>query len=328
MNSSSKKYDVLGEGSYGCVIKPALPCDSKIEVIAGTRNGTTSNQNLVSKVFEKKINYKKELDLSKKLAKIDPFGENFLLPKKGCILNNSKFLKIKNICTKRHFNIYEKNYQLVMPYGGIDMKEYIKNTKITFKDFINASKSLLDSIELLKTHNYCHQDIKFDNVLIDDKKMILIDYGLMKKFNSIYKPGNNKRLLKNYYPYPPEYKLVFYFNERMQNFIEESLNNIKEIIKKVGNFIDFFSEEEIINKLKEMYNKYHKLAKNKTEIIKIMTKYADKIDIYSTGVLFAISGNIIKFKNKDYKELIKKMIEFDPEYRIDCDECKKLLNKL
>jgi len=332
MKSSLKKYKVIGEGSYGCVVKPSIPCNENDKVIVNKKK----SKELVSKVFEEKKNYKKELELSKKAATIDNIGNNLLLPTKGCSIKNEDLARIEDKCDF-DFENADNYYQLVMPYGGQEVKKYLQTHKSSCKEFLQFSTSLFKGLLLLKNKNYCHQDIKVNNVLITpQKKMIIIDYSLMKPFKDIYKEKNNRRLSKDYFLHPPEYKLVYYFNDDVEMFVNEVINNLRNLIKKLSNrhdYLDYYSEEEIMTNLNVMYNKYHKLAKNQDEIRKIMTKYADKMDIYSTGVLFMISRELLKTKcnNKDYINFIRKMIEFDPEYRISCNdaitECEKLLNK-
>ena len=75
-----------------------------------------------------------------------------------------------------------------------------------------------------------------------------------------------------------------------------------------------------------MYNKYHSLAKDKTELSKILFKYADKMDVYSVGIMFVKMNKFIDCSN--YKDLIIKLIEFDPELRISCDKSLHEINKM
>ena len=76
MRSKSKsKYNVIGEGSYGCVVRPSVPCSSnKKDVIENHDNPNEKGVRIgidVSKIFEKKKDYNKELKLSHKVAAID-----------------------------------------------------------------------------------------------------------------------------------------------------------------------------------------------------------------------------------------------------------------
>ena len=227
MKSSLKKYKVIGEGSYGCVVQPSIPCNENDKVILNKKK----SKELVSKVFEEKKNYKKELELSKKAAIIDNIGNNLLLPTKGCAIKNEDLERIEDKCDF-DFENTDNYYQLVMPYGGKEIKKYLQSHKSSCKEFLQFSISLFKGLLLLKNKKYCHQDIKVNNVLITpQKKMIIIDYSLMKPFKDIYKEKNNIRLSKDYFLNPPEYKLVYYFNNDVEIFVNEFINNLRNLIK-------------------------------------------------------------------------------------------------
>jgi serine/threonine protein kinase len=330
-------YKVIGEGSYGCVVKPSMSCKNNKDKEIITKK-KLKNADTVSKIYDEKDNYKKELKLSKKAAMIDNSGNNLLLPTHGCSIKNTDLEVLNGECD---FDFENENtyYQLVMPYGGKEIKDYLLKHKTSCKQFLKLSKTLFEGLVLLKNKKYCHQDIKVNNVLITPQhKMIIIDYSLMKPFTDIYNSKNDRRLSKDYFLHPPEYKLVYYFNESVDVFIEEAFKNIKAVIRKLDNRYDFlnyyFTEDEILSKLTKMYYKYHKLARDENEIRDLMTKYANKMDIYSTGVIF-ISSRQLLIKNcssDNYSNFIKRLIEFDPEFRMDANEAfqevKKLYNKL
>lgn len=319
-----KKHNVIGEGSYGCVIKPELKCDSDKQII--TKNNSKNN---ISKLFEKKKNYINEFKLAKKMSKIDPSGKNMLIPTYGCassyenIISNTNDIKYN--CDLDIYN-YNNYYHLVMPYGGKDMDDYFRENKTNCKEFLNIIKPLFEAVKLLIDKKYCHQDIKFYNVLVSpQKKAMLIDYGLMKPFKDIYNiEKNGSRLKYTYAPHPPEYKLLYYFDYDVNTFISEVIINLKKI--KEVYLYKYISQKDIYDKLHKMYNKYHSLAKNKTELSKILFKFADKMDVYSIGIIFVKMNKYIDCNN--YKDLINKLIEFDPELRISCENTIRELNKM
>ena len=319
-----KNHSVIGEGSYGCIIKPELKCDSDKEII--TNNKSTNN---ISKIFESKKTYNNELKLAKKIAKIDPSSSKMLIPSYGCLSSYDNIIKqVEYINYDCELDIYKNHnyYHLVMPYGGKDMKDYFDDNETTCKEFLTIIKPLFEGIKLLIKKKYCHQDIKFYNVLINlKKKAMIIDYGLMKPFKNIYSiQYNGSRLKYTYSPYPPEYKLFYYFHYDLTYFMEE----VKKNIKKIGNdyIYDYISENQIDDKLKKMYIKYHSIAQDQTELAKILIKYANKIDIYSVGIIFVKMNKYINCKV--YSDFIIKLIEFDPELRISCEEALHELDNL
>ena len=106
------KHEVIGEGSYGCVIKPELKCDSDKQII--TKNKSKDN---ISKLFESKKNYKNEFKLAKKISKIDPSGKNMLIPTYGCASSyNNIISNIDDINYNCDLNINNNTHIAVIYY--------------------------------------------------------------------------------------------------------------------------------------------------------------------------------------------------------------------
>lgn len=54
------------------------------------------------------------------------------------------------------------------------------NKQLTMKETKNIVSSLLEALEILEERSLVHRDIKPDNIIVNDKKVILIDFGIAR----------------------------------------------------------------------------------------------------------------------------------------------------
>lgn len=310
--------EVLGEGSYGCVVRPPVKCETTEKLI-------TEGEHTVSKIFVDKEEFKREVKAAKRLAKIDAESESILVPSRYCRTSLSKVIGSNSIwqCEAIRDIAYETNntylYQLMMPYGGMRLDHYVKSHKTNKKVFVHMMQPVFKGLNTMASRKYCHQDIKSSNVLVrPDGRAIIIDYSLMKKFKDIYAKENERRLKHTYYTYPPEYKIYYGL---MNNLSDNEI--IKGVIKSSQHYspkygavlMSLWGGEDalrsFINKLRLMGNP-----------AAYLTKLADRIDVYAMGAVFIqLEENLSSTKltahfKKMYKELIKLMVALDPVDRI------------
>ena len=309
--------EVLGEGSYGCVVRPPPKCKGKEHLI-------TQGDSSVSKLFVNKSEFRREVKAAKSVAKVDSKGDTILVPSKYCSTSLKDVTSLGSVweCEAiRDIALESGNtpvYQLMMPYGGVRLDHFVKTHRISKKIFVNVMLPVIEGICKLSAKKYCHQDIKSSNVLVrPDMRAIIIDYSLMKKFKEIYSDDNANRLKHTYYPYPPEFKIVrgLYTDNSDNEIIEGIKKNINHYNIKYGAAIISFWGEK---KLREYCAKMRSVEDLRT----YMTKVADRIDVYSIGTVFmqleeylSGSGLTTRFK-KMYKELLKQMLTLDPYDRI------------
>lgn len=310
--------EVLGEGSYGCVVRPPLECESKSKQISNSDSS-------VSKLFVNKDEFQREVKAAKKVAKIDPEGNSILTPSKYCKTSLEKVRNTNAVwsCETIHeIALMTKKtpvYQLLMPYGGTRLDHFVKSTTLRKKTFVSLMMPVFDGVAKLAKKKYCHQDIKSSNILVrPDGHAIIIDYSLMKKFKEIYAPSNMRRLRHTYYPYPPEYKVLHGLH---------SMKTDKEIVddvKKNANHYNSKYGEVLIESWGGDKGIAAFIAKMRSipEPEKWLAKLADRIDVYSVGAVFVQFGSKLSnsglstgFK-KIYDELVVKMTMLDPELRI------------
>lgn len=137
----------IGEGGYGCVYRPQIPCDGK-----------TVQPGYVSKVINKNDAII-ELNESIKIKKIDPQNKFFVYPVKMCNIIPEVINNIKDC------RMYSSNAVLLqLPDGGQTLQDIrINNNEII--DFIRSWLSLFYGLELLHNNNMAHMDIKTINIV-------------------------------------------------------------------------------------------------------------------------------------------------------------------
>jgi hypothetical protein len=80
MSNIQKGGKLIGQGSYGCVFRPMIPCEGK----------TIREKGKVSKVLHMTEAYK-ELEETKKIDKIDPKGIYHFVAPEMCKINKKYY---------------------------------------------------------------------------------------------------------------------------------------------------------------------------------------------------------------------------------------------
>ena len=200
-------YKIIGEGTYGCVVEPALECETPVDY-----------QNKVSKVMHKKDarDELKEYDFLKTIPNIDNYTVSIPTlcePKFGV-----KFSTVVRKCTgNRVRKTYNSNFTdlaiLLMENGGLDLYNFIENIfpELEINDqnkFLTAILDAIKGVQFFNKKNIIHQDIKAQNMVYNIKtnKLKFIDFGLMTtKTNFIDSCNKNtNRLAISWSYYPPE----------------------------------------------------------------------------------------------------------------------------
>ena len=346
-NKNDSKDTYLGEGSFGCVLKPEIKCTGTVNII--NKNSKKDPNNMVSKLFMDKEDFNKEIIASKKLKKVDKTGQNILLPYKSCETNSKEIFKNKEATKCEDLELYQNNnhkvYQLLMPYGGTRYDHYFEYNRISLKEFFSISLPLFKALIDLEKHKICHYDIRGANVLIGStNKAIVIDHSLIIDYSKLYSEKNLRRLKKSYYPYPPEcivYYKMYIDKDNNDNFIDLQF---EDAITSYGHtrhdaYTSIISDTDIhnaiinvSNKLKDIINKHQDTYK--IELYNFMKKYANMVDVYSVGMLIVTVYKFIDYTNvpknikNDFMLFIKNLIHPDMFKRLTPVDALDTFNKL
>ena len=331
-NSAHNNDKYLGEGSFGCVLKPEVKCSSKENII----NKQSNTTEFVSKIFTEKENYEKEVNASKVLKTVDKTGINILLPYKNCETTSEEVFKNNQAANCEDLEYYKNKkthnlYQLIMPYGGVRYDTYFEHNKPTLKEFFSISEPLFKALLLLEEKQICHYDIRGANVLIgSNKKAIIIDHSLIITYAKLYSFSNLRRLKKSYYPYPPEciayYKIYTNTNKNDSYNDEEFIyNQFNDAINSYGErrheaYISLINEKTLYTLLNVIIHKLKEIVKtNKTKyqskLQEFIEEYANKVDVYSVGMLIVTVYKYINYNNVSKKikdefiKFIKQLID-------------------
>lgn len=177
----SKSRKILGKGTFGCVMQPEIPCGNKQK--SGNADKVSKlimPKNVNSKNIKRYMKYfKYEIEIAKKLKKIDPNNVYFLGGEDFCILQESKITDpdikndIKNclhhdekIKIKRGkdndyiFNIPMKFAQPLLP----EIAPMLRNSSKIMYMFAHV----VSAVQKIVQHtSFLFMDIKLENILLN-----------------------------------------------------------------------------------------------------------------------------------------------------------------
>lgn len=284
---------VLGKGTFGCVVSPALKCtDSSIK-----------SDKKVSKIMREK-DALDEMQEYKALDKIPELKKYLLRFPEPCNpVNDEKFHKAIKQCQHNRINkVYKKPTtnnisSLLLENGGVSLRDFQKNFrgKLTVNDFeifLTSIKNLFEALIILRKHEYVHQDIKANNIVYSPKtgKIALIDFGKLTTFQKIKENCGRSTHIEgtSWFNYPPEAK---YMNRDKKLLRYE--NYYQDFLKKTITTWDSYS---LALCLKEIFEKYY------NDSIKDVLKDANKDkEIRITNFLFKATTLLEPFIG--YKQL-------------------------
>lgn len=254
---AGEKQKFLGQGSYGCVMKPGYDC----------RGNTNKLKNSVTKITEINFASKNELLIGNIIKKFNHNNKkiykfHFAPVYKYCIIEFNRLAKLdidkcENLLDNINYPFYDlysnfiktKFYMFYIRYiyGAKTITKFLKSylyvpkNEITI-NYIYTFHYLLQGILLLQKNNIVHNDLFDRNIIVDNKlgAPIIIDFGLSYYHPKLYSRKNKKIYIK-------------YIHKSFFDFRSDSYQyNIDK------RFITFFlhnNNEYFLNKVTKKYQK-------------------------------------------------------------------------
>lgn len=267
---------IVGYGTYGCVTKPSLKCET-----------TEDYKDRVSKLMNKNDAYN-ELAEMEKLAKIKNIEKYILrLPKICTPLDSKQFHSVLSKCDSPHVMRYASSDPssfrlLLLDDGGVDLnKFYSKNIIKTLSPndvniFLTSILQLFEGVSFFRNNNIIHHDIKLPNIVynVKNSKIKFIDFGIMVYYDEFIDSSmkNQNEMAQSWSYFPKEYSCVnkidydklskcnYYRSKPYDVFVKKAANTfdsyclsfcLKTLFKKlIGKFQhihnDFFKKTSIL----------------------------------------------------------------------------------
>jgi hypothetical protein len=197
--ASLKGGKVIGAGGFGCIFKPSLKCKNKEVRVKDNISKLMKNKHVHKE-------YNEVIKFNTLLKKIPNYSHYFLVDGFSiCKPNTLSSKDLKNFNKKcsslRKSNITEDNINksenldqllaLNMPYGGIDVGEFIDEQWHNSKKMVDLNNSLIKLLEhgIIPMNNVgvFHCDLKSSNILAREERGTLytrlIDWGLSTNYS-------------------------------------------------------------------------------------------------------------------------------------------------
>lgn len=269
----------LGNGSYGCVYTPPLKC----------KNALTSGQKtkgMVGKVFFADAGFDEEVAMIKFVKEyVDPQSEFTIAMTDTCTIQKPHRKKMLVNAPSDCTNLQGNESQLIYPNGGNDLKAFAKRYKNNPNAFFRLFKAMhpvFRGLVIMASKGVVHSDIKPANMLYHhrSKRVVLIDFDLMKKYHTLYTPMDTHIKDADYMYFPPEYKIQVHGGNIDHRALLESY---VERFRHLGSAQAFFErfnvslEDDLANLL----------SKKKRRTKKDAQRFYEYVDVYSLGIALA-----------------------------------------
>ena len=238
---------VVGEGTYGCVLKPPLKCDETSYLVK------QDYVNKISKIMSREhaINERDEYSAINNIEGLDKYaitGPQLCKP----LLNNKFDASVKKCKTSIVKNTFKRDKNdlrmLLLEDGGLNIYDHI--TKVFTlqsldekKVFLTSLIKLFDGLLFFQSNEIIHRDIKLANMVynVNNGRAKYIDFGLMTNFKRFAKRcnENTERLGISHSYYAPENSCS---NKYSFNSAKFKCTKVKEHFKTHTDFINYIQK--------------------------------------------------------------------------------------
>lgn len=283
---------LLGEGGFGCVFQPEIPCVKDIVHLSKKKHHIRQ----VSKIFTVNDSVQIENAFSKMLYSWDKEGKFFVVPTKLCKTTLPEIRKnsAADLCESLQRVRTRYVSQIVMPYAGEDLLNYLEghirtySTKFSLATWIKLLNNVFIGLQIMHQQGYIHLDIKLDNIIYDGTRARISDFGLSTRRQKVYS-NNLQDLSIDYLPYPFEIILTNYKRFALCEEILGCKSLYYEYMKSLYSFgrenaeifLQYHPIEEVMNEVQKL----EKWTLDEASWFEILREQTGKIDVYSVGIM-------------------------------------------
>jgi len=343
---------LIGQGTYGCVFKPHLLCNGNVD---------KKDKEHVSKLIVMRsgddYRLKNEMEIGKIILKSKKYSKYFSPIISTCPIEFEHISdQDKYKCNSS--NKYANNQMILAKLKKITGKNFIdtiENMKgrEALVTFLTMYKDIMEGIKFLVQKKIIHYDIKWDNVLFDNKlkRGMIIDFGLSFKIEDL--DFNSTTNLKQYF-YGFWSKMdvwcidiqyicfLLHINNDptkydIQLMVEECISKNSLFKSYLNNFFDF-NKIMFYENCVEMLEYYqYKYPNFKDRIKYIVTNNFNTWDNYALSIMYLKQYDLIlkeppkifpQFHKKFIKNILWKNIQPNPNQRLSVKNSLKAFNKL
>lgn len=362
MSQSCAKTKLLGMGTYGCGFSPALECSDK-------KGREWTRKKTIGKIFFRAADAEKELEYANHARRLDPEQRFFLYPSDICSVSQSTYQRQGD--KRCRVPKTDDLKQLLLTNGGKSLHDFLdkrRGKSLSRGEVLRLVQRLFTAVDVLSKGGVVHQDIKPQNVVLNNKDGIkIIDWGLSRTRDEMFDPERNvmfhdqdELLPFTYALSPPEYRILSFepflrrnaqFNMNVENL--DDFNLIDTLWEVMEAYIEKHEKKPIEcimwvpRSLKGWWKKYG--FDDETwmyEFCRLFQRaryhsgYFKKIpgsasDAYSLGfLLFCFSPWLVDEEQDNervvygYRQLVKGLMIPDPMKRLDMGKAIEMVDEL
>lgn len=238
---------VVGEGTYGCVLKPPLKCDETNNLL------NQDYVNKISKIMSRQhaINERDEYSAINNIEGLNKYAITGPLLCKPLLDNkfNTSVKKCKTFIVKNTFKRDKNDLRmLLLEDGGINIYDHITKVFVLQsldekKVFLTSLIKLFNGLLFFQSNEIMHRDIKLANMVynVNNGRAKYIDFGLMTNFKRFAKRcnTNSERLGISHSYYAPENSCSNKYSFNSTNY---KCTKVKEHFNTHDDFISYLQK--------------------------------------------------------------------------------------
>jgi serine/threonine protein kinase len=320
---------LVQEGTYGCVVKPPLPCAK-----------TKAGKNNVGKII-RKTNTDIELSIATLVMGIQGWEDYYVINvEDDCTTRN--FAKLRETYSKQcRVYIDSENSeltQLISPFSGTPVYRLDMITIKNF-DYMASFKHLLRGVAKLNNQGICHFDLHENNVLVNNNGVMrIIDFGsafLGDEVNESVARRHIYDFSPKFPPQPPEVTVQngLYTGMNFENAMIQAIRQKRVYI--IANKLLGLDPKVSLEELKDFWSYHPWDSYHKEGWVPFFKEHWRSWDSWAVGVMFLNllekSFSNYNFVNTIWKEdslvirtVLKGLLHSDPTKRLTAEEALKL----